>query len=149
MIRRRGLGLELADQVDVFVSYRERLGQDIVQVVTESENEREHDQHDRGDECVKLIAFDRDACDERNERRQHEAVQRWPVYRRQIDAAENYAEQANDEQRLVSRIAGDEQRDPGDAPQRARKHRTDRPGAAPPQAVRGPGACCPIPAHQP
>jgi hypothetical protein len=52
VVRSRGLRLEFADQVEVFVADRRRLGKDVVQVVTESENERQHHQHDRGDESV-------------------------------------------------------------------------------------------------
>jgi hypothetical protein len=74
VVGRGGLGLELADQVDVFVADRERLSEHIVQLVTESENESQDHQHHRGDESMKLIAFHGHPHDERDQRRHHKAV---------------------------------------------------------------------------
>src|SRR5438105_15910488 len=109
---------------NVLVANRERLSKDIVQVVTESENESQHHQHDRGDESVKLIAFYGYPHDQRDQRRQHEAVKRGLVNCNEIDASKNHAEETDDEQRLMSRVAWNEQHDAGDTPERAGEHRT-------------------------
>ena len=107
--------LELADQVDVFVADDERARQDVVQPVTEAEDERKHDAHHPGDEQMHGVADDRDPHDQRHERGKHETVERRLVDGGEIEAAERYAEQADDQQRLVRR-RGREHRDGSHAP---------------------------------
>ena len=129
---------ELADQVEVLVAHGERACQHVVELMPEAEHEREHDAHDRRDEAVHRVAFQRDADDQRHQRRQHEAVERRLVDGGQVEPAEHHAEQAHDQQRLVRRRRG-KHHDPGGAPQRAGERRSERPIAAPARSGCGPG----------
>jgi hypothetical protein len=61
----------------VIVTDRQRFRHQIVEVVAEAQDEGEHDQQHRGDERVDLIALERDAQDQRRERRQDETIQKW------------------------------------------------------------------------
>ena len=81
----------------------------LVEAVAEAQNESQHHDHHRRDELVHLVAVQRDAHDERDQRGQHETVERGLVHRGEVDAAENHAEQADDEQRLVADVARHEQ----------------------------------------
>jgi hypothetical protein len=53
-----------------------------------------------------LVAFERHAHDQRYERGKHEAIERRPVHRGEVEAAQHDAEDAHDEQRLVRRGSG-------------------------------------------
>ena len=87
--RRLGLRLELADEVDVFVAHCERLRQHVVDLAAERQHEGQHDAEHAGGEQMHLVAFDRDARDQRHERREHEAVERRPVDGGEVEAAED------------------------------------------------------------
>ena len=113
--RRLGLRLELADQVHVFVAHRERLGQHVVDLASERQNENEHDAQHAGGEEMHLIALDRHARDQRHENGQHEAIERRLVHGGAGQAAQDHAELADDEQRLVGRQRG-KHRDRGESP---------------------------------
>src|SRR5438445_8643652 len=78
-----------------------------------------------------LVALERNARGKGQQRWQHEAVEGRLVQRCQIDAAENDAEQADDQQRLVPWIARYEPRNAGDAPKRTRNSRAEPPPAPP------------------
>ena len=129
---------KLSDQVDVFVAHRERLRQHVVEAMSESNNEYEHDGHHECGEQVHRIADQRDTHDQWNQRRQNETVERRPIYRGEIETAERNAEHADDQQRLVRRRR--RIRDPSrDTPQNAGQRRSDGPIAAPAKRGGGPG----------
>ena len=90
----------------------------------------------------------RDPQDERQQRRQHEAVERRTPDGRQVEPAQHDAEQANDQQRLV-RGGRREHRDRCQPPQRTRGAGTDRPVVAPSRARAGTGARTPPGQRQP
>ena len=140
----RGLGLALAggetlDQVDVLVADRERLRQHVVQLAAERQDEYEDDEQHEGGEDVDLSALERDARDQRDERGQREPVERRLVDRGQVEAAQDDAEDAHDQERLMRRRRR-EHGDGGDAPQRAGDRRARGPVATPARRLRHAGA---------
>ena len=114
----RGLGLKLVDEIDVLVPDRQRLRHQVIEVVTEAQDEAEHDEQHRCNERVQLIALERDAADQRCQRRQRETVEGRLVHRGQVDAAHDHPEQADDQQRLVADVTRYEPEHTGRAPQR-------------------------------
>ena len=62
-------------------------------------------EHERREQ-VRPIAFERDANEERDEHREHEAVERGPVDGGEAQSAEDHAELADDEERLIGGEAG-------------------------------------------
>ena len=128
--RRLGLRLELADEVHVFVAHHERLGDDAVDLASEGKDENQHDAQHAGSEQMHLVALDRHPRDQRHEDRQHKAIERRLVHSGAGQAAEDHAELADDEQRLVGRRRG-KHRDGGNAPERARERCAHHPERAP------------------
>ena len=124
--RRLGLRLELGNQIEVFVAHGERLRQHVVHLASERDDEAEHDDEHERREQVRPVAFERDANDQRHEDREDEAVERRPVDGGEAQSAEDHAELADDEERLIRSGRG-EHRDRGGAPQCAGDRRADRP----------------------
>ena len=114
----RGLGLKLVDEIDVLVPDRQRLRHQVIEAVTEAQDEAKHDEQHRCNERVQLIALERDAADQRCQRRQRETVEGRLVHRGQVDAAHDHPEQADDQQRLVADVTRYEPEQTGRAPQR-------------------------------
>ena len=134
-VGRGRLLLQLADQVNVFVSYGQRMHHQIVEVVTEAQYECQHDEHHRGEEHVHLVAAERDAQDQRHESREHEPIERRLVDRGQVDAAQHHAEQADDQQRLMTDVARHEQDHARNPPQRTGDGRAQCPRSTPSHAL--------------
>ncbi len=130
-LRRARLVLGLRDQVHVRVADRERVRQHVVQVMAERDNEQQHDEHHDRRVQVHGTAFECDAHDQRQQRRQHEAVERRLVHGGEVEPAEHHAEQAHDQQRLVRWRRRREQHHRRHAPQRTRQRGAERPVAAP------------------
>ncbi len=95
------LCLEFADEVDVFIAHRQRLGQHAVHLAAERQHEHQHDAEHARREQMHLVAFDGNPRDQRHERGEHEAVERRLVDGGEVEPAEDHAELADDEQRLV------------------------------------------------
>ena len=138
---------ELRDQVGIAVARRERVGEDVVQPMPEREHEREHHGHHQRRVQVHRTALGAHAQDQRNQRGKHESVERRLVDGRQVETAQHDAEQADDRQRLARGGPG-KHRDGGDAPQRSRRRRADRPVASPAPHGRRTRMCATPRAHQ-
>jgi len=112
------------------VAHHERLGDDAVDLTSEGKDENQHDAQHAGSEQMHLVALDRHPRDQRHEDRQHKAIERRLVHSGAGQAAEDHAELADDEQRLVGRRGG-KHRDGGNAPEGARERCAHRPERAP------------------
>lgn len=130
LVRGARFRLQLLDEVEVLVAHRERPCEDGIELVTEGQDEAQHHRHHEGYVAVDLVAFHSHAHDERQQRRQDEAIERRPIHRGEVEAAQHHAEEAHDEQRLV-RLRGGEEHDGCESPQPAAERGTDGPVAAP------------------
>jgi len=130
VVRRTGALAELGDQVDVLVAHGERLRQHVVQSMSEADDERQYNGHHEGREQMHRIADERDAHDQRHERRQHETIKCRSIDRGEIEPAHHHAEHADDQQRFVRRRSRirEPTREP---PESARECRAERPIPSP------------------